>query len=87
MRCSIVARPLLDRLLLEKLLEEAYEVYDANTQPDIISELADMREIINSLQKLNNDTPISCQDVINNKAMVLFDDYKEFKLYKEKGRI
>lgn len=81
-RCSIVARPLLDRLLLEKLLEEAYEVYDANTQPDIISELADMREIINSLQKLNNDTPISCQDVINNKVMVLFDDYKEFKLYK-----
>ena len=29
-RCSIVSRPLLDRLLLEKLLEEAYEVYDAN---------------------------------------------------------
>lgn len=81
-RCSIVARPLFDRLLLEKLLEEAYEVYDANTQQDIISELADMREIINTVQKLNNDTAISCRDVLNNKAMVLYDDYKDFKLYK-----
>ena len=81
-RCSIVSRPLLDRLLLEKLLEEAYEVYDANTQQDIISELADMREIINTVQKLNNDTPISWHDGLNNKAMVLYDDYKDFKFYK-----
>lgn len=80
-RCSKVSRPLLDRLLLEKLLEEAYEVYDANTQQDIISELADMREIINTVQKLNDDTPISCQDILNNKTMVLFDECKNFKLY------
>lgn len=81
-RCSIVSRPLLDRLLLEKLLEEAYEVYDANTQQDIISELADMREIINTVQKLNDENPISWQDGLNNKAMVSYDSYKDFKLYK-----
>lgn len=80
-RCSVVSRPLLDRLLLEKLLEEAYEVYDANTHQDIISELADMREIINTIQRLDDEEHISWQDVLNNRAMVLVDSYKDFKRY------
>ena len=78
-QCSVVARPLLDRLLLEKMLEEAYEVYDANTREDIISELADMREIINTLHRLDNANPVSCVDVLSNKTRVLRDDYKELK--------
>lgn len=66
LRCSKVVRPLLDRLLLEKLLEEAYEVNDAITTEDIISELADLTEIINTILRINTETPISCIDVLNN---------------------
>ncbi len=67
-KCSIVARPLLDRLLLEKLLEEAFEVYDAETTDDIISELADLTELCTSILKVNSESAISCKDILYNKS-------------------
>lgn len=66
LKCSIVVRPLLDRMLLEKLLEEAYEVNDAMAMEDIVSELADLTELCNTILRINSEAPISCIDFLNN---------------------
>ncbi len=81
-KCSIVARPLFDRMLLEKLLEEAYEVYDAKSDTDIMSELADMLEICKTIQRLNRESPISCYDMLNNRSKSFRDDYYDLKSFK-----
>ena len=64
--CSKIMRPSLDRLLLEKLLEEAFEVYDATIEESVISELADMLEVCNAIEDINNDHSISWKDLLNN---------------------
>lgn len=76
-KCSMVTRPLLDRLLLEKLLEEAYEVNDAESTDDIIFELADLTEICNTLLRLNDELPISCWDILNNKRPFYAYDFNQ----------
>lgn len=65
-KCSCVARPLLDRLLLEKMLEEAYEINDSETADDMLSELADIVEVCYALLELSEEAPISCMDILNN---------------------
>lgn len=73
-KCSIVVRPLLDRMLLEKLLEEAYEVNDAKTIEDTISELADLTELCDTIISINSEKSVSCQDVLNNKRRINCDE-------------
>ena len=81
-RCTIVERPVFDRMLLEKLLEEAYEVNDAKTIDDLISELADLTEICNTITKLNAEYPVSCCDILNNKKFFYLNEFNELMTYK-----
>lgn len=77
--CSVVARPLLDRLLLEKLLEEAFEVNDAETTDEIISELADLTELCDCILNSHFEYPISCKDILNNKKSYFKNETKTLK--------
>lgn len=81
-KCSVVTRPLLDRLLLEKLLEEAYEVNDAKTVDEIISELADLTELCNCICNAHSEYPISCKDVLNNKRSYFKNESNVLKTLK-----
>lgn len=80
-KCSVVVRPIFDRMLLEKLMEEAYEVNDAKTADDIISELADLTEICNAILRLNEISPIYCGDILNNKKAVYKDNYNRLAIF------
>lgn len=78
-KCSIVTRPLLDRLLLEKLLEEAFEVNDAESVDEIVSELADLTELCNCILNANAEYPISCKDILNNRRCYFKNESKTLK--------
>ncbi len=73
-KCLRIVRPFLDRLLLEKLLEEAYEVNDSETLEDMISELADVTEVSNALLDINKHSHISALDILCNKKRNFLDD-------------
>lgn len=80
-KCYVVVRPVFDRMLLEKLMEEAYEVNDAKTANDVISELADLTEICNTILKLNEISPIYCGDILNNKKPVYKNDFNRLAIF------
>lgn len=86
-KCSVVTRPLLDRLLLEKLLEEAYEVNDAKTVDEIISELADLTELCKCICNAHSEYPISCKDVLNNKRSYFKNESNVLKTLKISPKI
>lgn len=79
--CSKLVRPLYDRMILEKLLEEAYEVFDAITIEDIVSELADMLELYNTIKKLNRESSFSCYDILRINRNTFYDDYVNQKTF------
>ena len=56
-------------LLLEKLLEETFEVYDSSNLDDLISEIADVQEVCNTIIDISKKSPI--------KRINLSDHYKE----------
>ena len=64
--CYVVSDVCFDRMLLEKLLEEAYEVKDATNMEDIISELADVLEVCESIIKRSQKNSIATVDILNN---------------------
>lgn len=76
-KCLRIVRPFLDRLLLEKLLEEAYEVNDSEALDDMISELADVTEVSNALLDINKQSPISALDILCNKKRIFRDNFQE----------
>ena len=77
--CFYITGHLLDRMLLEKLIEESYELNDAETKDDMISELADLVEVCETLLKRNSITPISTVDILDNTKHFYFDDFKDIK--------
>ncbi len=80
-KCSRLSRPLYDRMLLEKLLEEAYEVFDAITTADIVSELADMIELCDTIKELNDQSSLSCYDVLRINQNTFYDGYLDEKVF------
>lgn len=61
-KCGIASEILYDRLLLEKLLEEAYEVMDSSDEYELKEELADMLEVLDAIREKTGNSKLSCFD-------------------------
>lgn len=80
-QCAYITEELLDRMLLEKLLEEAYEVSDAHNTQDIMSELADVMEICTTLLLRSKQGPISSRDLLRNRKVRFIDEYSNISSF------
>lgn len=77
--CFYITGHLLDRMLLEKLIEESYELSDSETKDEMISELADLIEVCETLLNRNSITPISTLDILDNTKHFYFDNFVDIK--------
>lgn len=64
--CFKAENTLFDRLLLEKLLEESFEAYDADDEKSFLEELADIYEICSAIKDRAKISNISTIDIRNN---------------------
>lgn len=64
-----------DILLRKKLLEEAEEVFNSENKKELIEELADLKEVILTLAKLNNIS----EELIENERIRKYNDRGGFE--------
>lgn len=56
-----------EQWLRKKAVEEAFELQDADTDPHLLEEIADLREILDTLQELKGFTPEQVKSVQDEK--------------------
>ncbi len=72
-KCRKASEALYDRLLFEKLLEEAFEVNDASNITDLKEEIADMLEVIDAISTKINHSSL-CYIDFNERPIVTSSD-------------